>query len=84
MTQLQLQRYHLIRMVIEGKVSLAEAAETMKISYRQAKRVKASISAEGPTGVLHRNHGRTPANRLPDELRQRVQELRPVFVFRRR
>jgi len=71
----QLNRYHVIQMVIEGKMSLAEAAQSMQLSYRQAKRIKANVVAEGASGVLHHNHGRTPANKLPDELRQRVQEL---------
>ena len=75
MSQRQLQRYHLIRMVIEGKVSLAQAAEVMQVSYRQAKRIKAHVDAEGASGVLHHNRGRIPANKLPDEVHQQVQEL---------
>ncbi len=75
MSQLQLQRYHLIRMVIDAKASLAEAAETINVSCRQSERIKAYVTAEGATGVLHHDHGRTPANTLSDELRQRVQEL---------
>jgi len=62
----QLNRYHVIQMVIEGKMSLAEAAQSMQLSYRQAKRIKANVVAEGASGVLHHNHGRTPANKLPD------------------
>lgn len=75
MSPQELQRYHLIRMVIEGRVDLAEAAERMQVSYRQAKRIKAHVQAEGAPGVLHHNRGRTPANSLTDELRQQVQEL---------
>jgi transposase len=67
-------RYRLLTLVLEGTVTLRDAAQAMGVSDRQAKRLKKS-AAEGISGVVHGNRGREPANRLSGELRARVLEL---------
>jgi len=45
------ERYHLLKMVLEGKASLKEASRLMGVSYRQAKRLKKKlISQQRPDG----------------------------------
>ena len=39
MGQKQLQRWHLMKMVVVGKITLREAGERIGVSYRQAKRI---------------------------------------------
>lgn len=62
-------------MVIEKRVSLSEAAEVMGVSYRQAKRLKKAVEEEGANGLVHGNRGRSPANKIDEEVRRRVLEL---------
>lgn len=68
-------RHHLLRMVLDGHVTLMEAAEKLGVSYRQAKRLRKSIEDEGIEGLLHGNRGRAPANKISDDLRSRVLAL---------
>lgn len=68
-------RYNLLKSVISGMVTLADAADAMGVSYRQAKRLKRSVVEEGLRGVVHGNRGRAPSNKLDEELRRRVLEL---------
>jgi len=68
-------RHHLLRMVLEERLTLTEAAEKMGVSYRQAKRLRKSFDDNGIVGLLHGNQGRTPANKLSDDLRSRVLAL---------
>ncbi len=72
LSQEQLKRYHLMGMVMEGKVTLVEAAQAMQVSYRHAKRIKERVAAQGAAGVVHGNRGRIPGNKLASQLRERV------------
>jgi transposase len=75
MTEKEVQRYHVLRQVLDEELSLGEAAEAMGVSYRQAQRLKEQVVSEGPKGLVHGNRGRRAHNRLADELRQRVLAL---------
>lgn len=48
-----------------GEMSMVEASELLKISYRQMKRIFGRYLAEGDGGLMHRGRGR-PGNRQPD------------------
>jgi transposase len=71
----QLQRHHVLRMVLEGRLSLADAAEQMGASYRHAKRLKKSFEDKGIDGLAHGNRGRSPVNKTDEQLRSRVVTL---------
>jgi len=71
----QLQRHHVLRMVLEGRLSLVDAAEQMGVSYRHAKRLKKSFNDEGIDGLAHGNRGRSPVNKIDEQLRSRVLAL---------
>ena len=42
MSEKERTRYHLMRLVKSGRLSLKEASDKMGLSYRQSKRVKAA------------------------------------------
>lgn len=71
----QILRHHILKMVLEERITLMEAAQKMEVSYRHAKRLKRDFLKEGISGLVHGNVGRTPANRIDDELRSRVISL---------
>src|SRR5512139_3848245 len=75
MGQKQLQRWHLMKMVEVGKITLKEAGEKIGVSYRQAKRIGRAIRERGVKGLIHGNRGRPSNNRLKESLRARVLEL---------
>jgi Homeodomain-like domain len=71
----QVQRYEVCQALAEGRLSLHEAALALRLSVRQVLRLKARALDEGPQGLVHRNTARPPANKTPDELKQRVIHL---------
>ena len=75
MSQQELQRYHLLRSVIEEKITLTAAATALGISLRQARRLKGQVAAHGTHGVRHGNRGRPPAQTVDATTRQRVVQL---------
>jgi transposase len=64
-----------MNLVEAGKITLKEAAEKFGRSYRQAKRIWKRAQEKGGQGLLHGNGGRSPQNRIPDELKKRIVEL---------
>jgi transposase len=75
MGQKQLQRWHLMKMVEIGKITLKEAREKIGVSYRQAKRIRRALRVKGVKGIIHGNTGRAPWNLTADSIRQKVLEL---------
>jgi transposase len=75
MSQKERQRYHLLKMVIGGKVTLKEATSVMEVSYRHAKRLKRKLLTEGARGLVHGNRGRPSARAIDPELSHRIIEL---------
>jgi hypothetical protein len=74
-TMAQVQRYETIQAAIEQRMTAGEAAQGLGLSRRQVERLKAKVRDQGETGVLHGNAGRTPWNRKPDDLKQKVLAL---------
>lgn len=68
-------RHHVLRMVLERRLTLTEAARNLGISYRHANRLKSDVELEGIRGLLHGNLGHDPANKLDAVVRERVLEL---------
>jgi transposase len=75
LSQKQLQRIVVIENAVEGRISVSRAAELLRRSPRQVKRLKQRFEPDQAGWVLHRNQGRQPVNRVAAETRQRVIEL---------
>lgn len=75
MGQRQLQRWHVMKMVEVGKITLKEAGEKIGVSYRQAKRIAGAIRERGMKALVHGNRGRPSHRRLAEALRERVLAL---------
>jgi len=75
LSQRQLQRWHLMKMVEVGKITLKEAGEKIGVCYRQAKRIRRVLREKGMRGLIHGNTGRPSHHRLSEVLRQRVLRL---------
>jgi transposase len=75
MSQKERQRYHLLKMVIDGKSALKEASRLMGVSYRLAKRLKKKLISEGAKVLIHGNRGRPSPKALSHELVGNIFEL---------
>lgn len=61
---------------LEGdRLTPGEAASALGLSVRQLRRVRGRMRVEGVAGLVHRNHGRLPANACDTELAARVVQL---------
>lgn len=73
-TQKEATRYDVLRRVLDGTISLMDAAGYMGVSYRQAKRLKKKAE-KGLWALAHGNRGREPSNKLADQVRTRILSL---------
>lgn len=65
--------------VVNGGLTIAQAAAILKLSTRQVDRLLARHAA-GPAALVHGNRGRTPANRLDDARRVQLVELATTYA----
>jgi len=73
-TQKEATRYDVLRRVLDGTISLMDAAGYMGVSYRQAKRLKKKAE-EGLWALAHGNRGRSAAHAVSEEVAGQVVEL---------
>ena len=77
MTKKELVRVHVIKSLIEDKMTSRDAAEVLSLSERQIKRLKAGVKKDGEVFVIHKNRGRKPKHTIPGEIREGI-----VFLVR--
>ena len=58
-SQKELHRYHVLKMTLEERLTLVEAAEILGVGYRQAKRLKKKAEENGIAGLAYGNRGRS-------------------------
>ena len=68
-------RIQVLNGVIEGQVTVVEAAGLMGVSERHAWRLLAAYREEGAVAVAHGNRGRKPSTTTCPSTQQRVMEL---------
>jgi transposase len=68
-----------LRLVLAGQRTQAEAARLLGLSARQVRRLQRRLQAEGDAGLVHRLRGRPSNRRLDPGLRRRA-----LAAFRRR
>lgn len=76
MSQKQWKRLDIVKRVEAGRLAVWEAAQILGITERQLLEIRKRVREEGSKGVVHGLTGRSPANRLPEEIRVRIVELR--------
>ena len=77
MTKKELVRVHVIKSLIEDKMTSRDATEVLNLSERQIKRLKAGVKKDGEVFVIHKNRGRKPKHTIPDEIGEEI-----VFLVR--
>jgi len=72
MSSKELVRYRVLGGVLEGQLALQDAAFSLGLSPRHARRLVKRLREQGPAGLVHGNRGRAPSNRTPEELREQI------------
>jgi transposase len=75
---LTMKEQHKLKMVIDyeaGKTHAQRAAELLGITKRQFRRIVAAYRRRGIAALAHGNRGRSPANRIPEAVRQEILRL---------
>lgn len=75
LTMTEAQRYEVIKRLDRGDIPTSQAAELIGRSPRHTRRLLAASRQHGIAAFAHGNRGRTPANAIPEELRQEVLRL---------
>jgi len=75
MSQKQINRYHVIMDSLEGKVTVAQAANAMGISERQVTRLRNGVKEEGAAFLIHGNTNRPPSHAVTEENRAEIVSL---------
>jgi hypothetical protein len=72
MTRDEIQRYQIIRKVLDREINQQEASDFLKISDRQIRRVVKRVRGEGESGVVHRLRGRRGNRGIKGSLKQKI------------
>ena len=75
MTVKEQRRAQVLTRVLEGAITLEEAAVVMGLSLRQARRLKGQLRRSGPGGLVHGNRGRASPRRIEPAIRTRLLAL---------
>jgi transposase len=60
----------MIRESCDGQFTVKQVAERLKLSEGRVKQLKAAYRERGNKAFVHGNTGRTPVNKIPDQIRQ--------------
>lgn len=88
MSNREIDRYHVIRQLLEKRIKTTTAATQLQLSTRQVKRLKKRLRTQGKRGLIHQSRGRTSNHQLPEKkrmtivalLRQRYPDFGPTLA----
>lgn len=72
MTQKEINRHSIIKRLIEKEINGTYAAELLKLSVRQVKRLKAKVKQFGPKGLIHASRGNPSNRKMSKEEREKI------------
>lgn len=75
LTMKEANRYKIISEAIQGYLKVKEAAERLKLSERQAYRIKAEVIKKGAKGVIHKHRGKRKPIYLTEKIKQKIRQF---------
>jgi transposase len=75
MSQRDLHRYHTLRLVLERRLPVIQAAQSLGLSERHVWRLKARLVVDGKRALVHGNRGQPSRRRLPPATQQQILTL---------
>jgi len=76
MAEWQWKRWDAVARLGAGKLTVAEAAQVLRLSVRQVRRIRRAVERVGRAGLRHGNTGQVPVNKLRAAVRNRILRLR--------
>ncbi|MDR2658683.1 MAG: helix-turn-helix domain-containing protein, partial [Spirochaetaceae bacterium] len=70
--QKELLRGKVTGLVKRGQLTIRAAAQELKVSYRQGRRIYAAYAREGNAGLIHGNVGKPSNRKTAREIRERA------------
>ena len=71
----EIERLRIIHKVFDKQVTQVKAAEILGLSERQVGRIVKRIRDGGDRSIVHRSRGQAAANKMPEELEDRIGEI---------
>ena len=81
MSQKQLNRYSVLSQVIQGNLTIAEAAKSLGLSKRQVLRLKKAVQQQGAAALIHKNIGRKPSHAVSESLFSQIVCLKRSALY---
>ena len=75
MSEQALWKLALVQGAVEGKYTVKEVSEKLKLGARRVKQLKKAFREQGSSAVIHGNCGRHPANYTDEKLRETLNSL---------
>jgi len=75
MSTKDIDRYGIINRLLQKEINGTEAAEFLKISVRQVKRLKAAVKQRGVAGLIHGNRAKPGNRKIPEKERATIAAL---------
>lgn len=68
----ELRRVHVLRQVLERKITQGQAGEALGLTARHIRRLLQRVQADGDVGLVHRGRGKPSNRRMPTKLKAQV------------
>lgn len=75
MTTKEINRHSIIKKLLDKEINGTVAADLLKLSVRQIKRLKAKVKQSGPKALIHASRGKPGNRRTPDGEREAIAEI---------
>lgn len=75
MSMKEARKFSVIKELIDGYITVKEAAEFLSISERWVIALKKRVLENGPSGLIHGNRGRSPVNIVPEVTIEYIKSL---------
>lgn len=76
MTKGEILKLKIINQVLDGVLTIKEAAQALDLSTRQVMRLKKGVKEQGPQFVIHKNRGRRPVHAFSEQFKKKVVKLK--------
>jgi len=75
MTNREINRHSIIKKLLDKEINGTTAADLLKLSVRQTKRLKTKVRESGPKALIHASSGKPGNRRMPDKEREAITEI---------
>lgn len=81
LSEKQLNRHTVLEGLVMGRLTIAQAANSLGVSERHMIRLKKGFIQEGPAFLIHKNTHRKPAHALDDDLVAKIVSLKQSSLY---